>query len=461
MALLKITEGADPNYLATVVKVPTIKAHPNADKLEIVEIFGNTIVVGKGAYTEGELVVYFPVESAICSKFLSWANLFDKPELNKDQLTKGYFQSKGRVRAVALRGIPSQGFLFKVVELAHLYEISPTHFNVGDTFDTIGSEPLVTKYVKGTEKATNTASKKSRVPKWLDATIGILPRCVRRKCYIAVNSYYNKGNEGIKAQIVDGQFKFHYKTEHLGKNIWLLGPNDQITVSGKLHGTSAIYANILCNRTLGIFDSLRNWFSDDIPTIEYKFVYSSRSILKNRRDEKFTDDVWGTIAAELHAEIPEGFTVYGEIVGYTPTGKTIQKNYDYGCRKDECQLRVYRITEHMGEEGVRELSWDEIDEFCHKKGLQTVPVYYTGLAQELFPDIPLDKDWNTNFLTKLKEVYLDIQCAECTTGVVNEGIVLRIENGATVPAFKFKSPKFLLQETKERDNDESNMEDEN
>ena len=152
MSLLKISEGADPNYLATVVKVPKIQEHPNANKLEIVEIFGNTIVVGKDSYTEGETVVYFPVESALCPKFLSWANLFDKPELNADQLTKGYFQSKGRVRAVALRGIPSQGFLFKVNLLAEYLEVDSTQFKVGETFDTVGNVQLSTKYVKGTEK---------------------------------------------------------------------------------------------------------------------------------------------------------------------------------------------------------------------------------------------------------------------------------------------------------------------
>lgn len=461
MALLKISEGADPNYLATVVKIPTIKAHPNADKLEIVEIFGNTIVIGKGSYTEGELVVYFPVESAICNKFLSWANLFEKPEMNRDQLTKGYFQNKGRVRAVALRGIPSQGFLFKVSELVKYFEVSPSHFIVGETFDIVGGEVLATKYIKGTSKESNPTSKKSRVPKWLDKTIGILPRPLRRKSYIFVNAIYNKGNEGIKSQIIEGQFKFHYKTEHLGKNVFLVGPKDEITISGKLHGTSAIYANILCKKSLGIFDTVRNWFGGDIPTIGYKFVYASRSILKNRRDEKLTDDVWGIIAAELHAEIPEGFTVYGEIVGYTPSGKTIQKGYDYGCPKDGCELRVYRITEHMGEDGIRELEWFEVEDFCHGAGLRTVPVYYSGTAKDLFPEIPVDADWNNNFLTKLKEVYLDVECVECTTGVVNEGIVLRIENGTTNPAFKFKSPKFLLKETAERDNDESNIEDEN
>lgn len=460
MSLLKISEGADPNYLATVVKVPTIKPHPNADKLELLEIFGNTIVVGKGSYTEGELVVYFAVESAICAKFLSWANLFDKPELNQDQLTKGYFQSKGRVRAVALRGIPSQGFLFKVSELSKYFETQTNFFKVGETFDTVGSEVLVTKYIKGTEKETNTATKKTRVPKWIEATIGVLPRPMRRRCYIGVNYLFNKKSEGIKSQLVEGQFKFHYKTEHLGKNIHVVKPDDYITITSKFHGTSAIYANILCKKRFSIIDYLWNLLiGHDTPTEEYKFVYSSRSVLKNRRDGTLTDDVWGIIASEIRDEIPEGFTVYGEIVGYTASGKTIQKGYDYGCRPNECDFRVYRITENMGKDGIRELEWSEIEEFCYSRGMRTVPMYYTGPAEELFP-IPLNKDWQDTFLNKLKESYLDLPCRECTNDVVAEGIVLRIESSPNKSAFKFKSPKFLLKETEERDNDETNIEDE-
>lgn len=457
MALLTITEGADPNYLATVVKVPTIKPHPNADKLELLEIFGNTIVVGKGAYTEGELVVYFPVESAICPKFLSQMNLFDKPELNSDQLTKGYFQHKGRVRAVALRGIPSQGFLFKVSELAKYFEADPNLFKVGETFDSVGPDKFVSKYVKGTEKQTNEASKKSRVPRWIESTIGFFPRPIRRNAYKFVNAWFNRKSEGIKSQIVDGQFHFHYSTEHLGKNIWLINPEDDITITSKLHGTSAIYANLLTKKTFNPIRSLANMVGFDIPAVEYKFIYSSRSILKNRRDGNLTDDVWGIVASDLDNEIPADISLYGEIVGYTPSGGAIQKNYGYGLQPKECEFRLYRAT-RVDDKGVHELNWDAIETLAVNVGIKTVPVYYSGLAHDLFPDIPLDKNWHENFLAKMKETYLDKPCEVCNTGVVNEGVVLRIESKDKKPALKFKSPKFLLQETAERDNNESNLE---
>jgi hypothetical protein len=456
---LKISEGADPNYLATVVRVPTIKEHPNAERLQLVEVFGNTIIVGKGSYVEDEPVVYFPVESAISLKFLAWANLLEKPELNSDGKTKGFFQTKGRVRAVSLRGIPSQGFLFKVSELAKYYGISEDTFKVGDVFDIVGDDVLVTKYIKGDARKSNEQStKKVRIPKWLDKTIGVFPRPIRRGAYVFINSYFNRNSSGIGSLILPGEFNFHYKTEHLGRNIHVVKPEDFITISSKMHGTSAIFGNILCKKKFGPVRYILNKLGSNIPDTEYRFIYSSRSVLKNRKDGKFTDDVWGIIASELHEQIPEDHLIYGEIVGYTPGGRMIQKGYDYGMAKDNCEFRVYRITQKTPE-GHRDLEWYEIEELCYELGLKTVPVYYNGLASDLF-DIPLDKDWQNNFLSKLKDNYLDNICELCTTGVVNEGVVLRIESSDKKTALKFKSPKFLVAESSARDNNEEDMEEE-
>lgn len=458
MKILKISEGADPNYLVTVVKCPELKPHPNADRLEILTVFGNDVIVAKDMYKPGELLCYFAVESCISQKFLSWANLLDKPELNADGKTRGFFSPKnGRVKAISLRSIPSQGFLYKVSKLAEYYEIEESVFNVGDIFDTVGDDLLVKKYICKESNSGEPNVKKSRVPKWLNSAIGFFPRPIRKSVYVFVNAWYNRNSEGIKSKIVDGQFKFHYKTEHLGKNIFILKPNDFITISSKMHGTSAIFSNILCKRTFNPLRSIANKFGANIPNEEYKFVYSSRSILKNRRDGKFTDDVWGIIASEIEESIPIGYTVYGEIVGYTSTGKTIQKGYDYGIPNGDCDFRVYRITYNSPEGTVEELEWYEIEEFCYENGLKTVPVYYTGLASELF-DILVDDNWRDNFLIKLKEIYLDKPCEFCTTGVVNEGIVLRIENNENKIALKFKSPLFNIAEGKLRDENYEDME---
>ena len=98
----------------------------------------------------------------------------------------------------------------------------------------------------------------------------------------------------------------------------------------------------------------------DIPTAEYKLVYSSRSILKNRRDGKYTDDVWGIHASKLDGKIPETITLFAEIVGHTPGGKMIQKNYAYGQPIAESDFWVYRITETSPDGVVGEFTFPEI-----------------------------------------------------------------------------------------------------
>jgi len=279
---LKISEGADPNYLAVVVACPELKDHPNAERLSLATVFGNDVIVAKGMYEKGEKLIYFAVESCISQKFLSWANLLDKAELNADGKTKGFFGSKhGRVKAVRLREIPSQGFLYKVSKLVEYYEVKESEFNVGDIFDTVGDDLLVTKYIRKESNSGEPTIKKSRVPKWLNSTLGVLPRPIRRGAYTFVNAWYNRNEESIKSKIVDGQFKFHYKTEHLGKNMFILKPDDFITITSKLHGTSAIFSNLLCKKSFNPIRSIVNKLGGKIPDREYKFVYASRSRIKN------------------------------------------------------------------------------------------------------------------------------------------------------------------------------------
>lgn len=461
---LSISENADPNYLAVVVNIPQITNHPNADRLEIVEIFGNSIIIGKGLYTTGDKVVYFPVESCIKPEFLTWANLLDNSNLNADGKTKGFFNAKhGRVKAVSLRSVPSQGFLYKVSELSRYYKTSEDDFKVGESFDTVGDDRLVTKYIRQTSNNSNESSlKKPKIPNWINDTMGYLPKPIRKVLYGPIKWWYMPSNEGgIKSQIVEGQFKFHYKTENLGKNIFVLNPDDDITCTSKWHGTSFCGGNILCKTNLSLLDKVARFIGIPVKEQEYKFVYTSRSVYKNRRDGKYTEDVWGIHAAELEHDVPEGIICYGEIVGYTPSNKMVQKNYDYGVAPGESELRIYRVVSvnEIGE--FYEFTWDQIADFCKDNNLKTVHVYYNGKARDLFPEIVVGDNWNNEFLSKLKDKYLDKPCEFCTTGVVNEGIVVKINNRENKPVFKFKSPKFIIGESTSRDSGEENIDEEN
>ena len=91
--------------------------------------------------------------------------------------------------------------------------------------------------------------------------------------------------------------------------------------------------------------------------------------------------------------------------------------------------------------------------------MRTVPVYYDVIAKDMF-GFAVDENWHEKFLSRLKEEYLDKPCEYCTTGVVREGIVVKINSREAKPVFKFKSPTFLVKESEARDNGEEDMEEE-
>jgi hypothetical protein len=92
------------SFRCPVVRLETIKPHPNADRLEIAEVFGWQTVVGKGEFVSGDKAVYVPVDSVIP---------FELAE--KLKITQ-HLKHGSRVRAARLRGEMSYGFLFKCPE---------------------------------------------------------------------------------------------------------------------------------------------------------------------------------------------------------------------------------------------------------------------------------------------------------------------------------------------------------
>jgi len=450
--MLKKSENHDINYLATVVELDNLKDHPNADKLEIFEIYGGNVIVAKGLYPIGEKVVYFPLDSKISVEFLSWANLLDKAELNADGKTKGFFGSQFRVKPIRLRQIPSEGFVYPVSKIAEFFGVDEKVFKVGESFDMVGDKVLLEKWVSGAVK--RESAPKKPLPKWVQ----IMPRPIRK--FLGAR-FFNRKDAGFSQRIVQGQFHFHYSTPALGKMVFCIDPEDEITISSKFHGTSNVNSRILCYRERKWWEKLFNVSNGKLDK-EYHNVYSSRSIIKNRKDGTYTDDVWGKHAKEIFERniLPEGVSIFSEIVGYVNQGKQIQKSYDYGHKPGESGLYVYRMTSVDPAGNVTEWSFKDIIKFCRRNDLMYVPVYYQGIVKDLFPEIPVDDDWRKNFLKALSDKYLEKDCEFCKTKVPAEGIVVRNESKDKKPAFKFKSFAFSLRESGDRDKGETNIEEE-
>ena len=190
-----------------------------------------------------------------------------------------------------------------------------------------------------------------------------------------------------------------------------------------IHNTSFIIGNIPVKVPLfggwyaRKFNRLPKWLR--FMKKGYDTIYSSRKIIQNPFVDYDTEfkvkteyDEWYSI---LNGCIPRNITIYGEIVGYKPSGKAVQKNFDYGCRQGESALMIYRVK-YRDKYTSREFSVNEVVDFTldlrdrleAAKGaevasrLMALPVLFHGSLADFYPDIPKDENWGANVLQRLK-----------------------------------------------------------
>jgi hypothetical protein len=475
---LKISEKANPNYLAKVVKLNGLRKHSNADKLQVITIDGNNVITGLEA-KDGDVWVYFPLESAINKEFLSYTNSYEDKTLNANTEIRGFFNSKGRVRAINLRNEKSCGYIVPThsIEVWLGNDFKITEEDVNTEFDTICGKLICEKYVnrEAIQQTKNTSKK-------------------------------NQKKLARESKLIEGQFAFHIDTPQLGKYAHHLNPYDVVHISKKLHGTSAIAGKVLCNRRLNIKDRIARFLGVKVQDTEYQLIWSSRKVVKNGNyylswqetlgrnvlfyikkpqhlindlknpatvyrnlkdwwnlintkpapNHYYSYDLWRDVALSLENYLTDGLTIYCEVVGYTKDGAFIQKQYDYGCKPNTFDIYIYRIVYTATSGRTFEFSTQQIKEYCNKYDLKMVPELYWGRAKDLF-DIPLDVNWNEAFIRRLSNEYLERDCDMCVNKVPDEGIVLRREIFGIDP-YKFKSFAFKLRETKQADAGEIDLE---
>jgi hypothetical protein len=439
------SEKANNNYLSQVIKIDNIRPHANADRLEIVTYQGANIIVAKNSVKIGDVMIYCAVESALNKDFLSKNNQFEDKNLNADTTIKGFFNKKARVRAINLRGEPSRGFLFppKWLQLWQSdLKIDNLKDYIGIEFDMVNGVLFSKKYVPFKQKV-----KKDK-------------------------SQTNRRNNVLRKfdKLVESQFNFHYDTEFLEKNLDKIDPNDIISITSKLHGTSAVFSNILINRKLNWFEKLLRKLEVKIETTEYGSIVSSRGVIKNRyinkkMPESFYDvDIWMDASQKITPLLAKGETIYAEIVGYLPdTANFIQKNHDYKCNEGEYEIYVYRVTQTNVDGIVYELSALQVQQWCRSRGVKPVKELYYGRAKDVYPDLDIKQHWHKNFLERLKNdkenFFMECNSPDCSNEVPHEGIAIRNDSKNNMPAFKLKTEAHYLMETKELDEGIINIED--
>lgn len=477
MQLIK-SENYNENYLSKVVNIESFEKHPDPEvtRLKVAHVDGFKVIVGINEIP-GKFI-YFPTSSCINPQLLSFANLYRDYNKNNDgdPNNTGLFEDNGRVKAVKLRGLVSEGFLLPLTTFVNFIvdstniDFTSDDCEIGTEFDAVEHNGksfwISKKFVVVKEKNTNKINTQKR---------------------------YIKSQKGLKRfnKVIDTQFRFHYETARLERVPEAIKPNDLISITSKWDGTSAIFAYVLCKQPLNWKQKIAKWLTGE-EFNKYDYIYASRRVIKNKNiNENVGNGFYGS--NEVYEEafkvvkpyLIKGMTIYAELVGYNPSGSHIQKRgdvMDYGCvppvftENNEGKLvsvepytygkhfkiAIYRITLTNVDGVVYEFSAHEVQQWCKKNELTPVIEYYYGVAKDLYPELDANSDtWSTDFLEKLsndKKFYMEMNSPECKNKVPHEGIVIRNENTQS-HAVKVKCFAHFNLEQKAQDDGEEDMED--
>lgn len=396
------------NNEAILATLNNIRSIEGADKIVQADVCLDgvpitQVVVGTET-VEGQVVVYF--DSNMC---LSDTVIADNPSL-ATYLAKG-----NRVRCVKLRGVISNGLAVPIYCF-----LKYAGDSVPPSFTKLGTTEICHKYVPEVKQ-------------------------------------HSAGNKEHKTKTkVPENFHFHIDTAQLMRNLYKVQPTDVISISRKVHGTSAIFSYLPVKRDLTFIEKCAKLFGASINDTEYTYVPASRSVVKTT-DNK--DDLWVKVGTDNFAgKLHKGETVYYEIVGYKPgTSSFIQKNYDYGCQVGQYKIAVYRITYTNEAGSVFEYGWKALQERCVQLGVPAVQEYYFGRADGFCEG---QDNWNIAFAKKIKDMYLERDCPDnLCKKMPDEGVVIRIES-LDINVLKYKSEAFILGESAAKDKGEFDTEEE-
>lgn len=82
------------SHRVEVITIDNIEPHPNAERLDIVTVYGYTTCVAKGTFSEGDVAAFIPPDSIV-------------PDTEQFSFLEGHL----RIKARKLRGVVSYGFL--------------------------------------------------------------------------------------------------------------------------------------------------------------------------------------------------------------------------------------------------------------------------------------------------------------------------------------------------------------
>lgn len=405
-------------YDIYVTKIKNIRPHPNADRLNIGEAFGNGVVIDKST-TETDLYLYLPTDGQISIEYGEANNLFRKKDENGNNVGGFIDPDKRNIRAIKLRGERSDGLVMPLASLTKFGDI--TKLCEGDIVTVFNGHEIATKYIPVVKES------QINIPKM-------------------------KGK--VRDKVAYPFFAEHIDTPQLRFNLQMFKTGDIISLTEKVHGTSTRNAYTVCvSYKKNFFDRLLRRKGKEVK--EYKYVVGTRrTTLQNNNNgfygsNKFRTDWADKINGKLH----KGETVYGEIAGFfapnspimarADNKKTLDKDFiktfgdsttfSYGCNEGAGQSRffIYRMTFTSDEGYVIEYSWDLVRLRAEQMGFEVVP--------ELDRFIYTTEEDFLNHIAR----FIDIPSTIDSSHII-EGVVIRALNAPGLRVAKEKSFNFKV-----------------
>jgi hypothetical protein len=424
---MKLTPPENPNYAATIVRVPEPIKLEGLDNLVGIPMFGFQALT-QNDISAGDLRVLFTAETELDFAYANANNLHRDNTLNKDEAETGYLEKHRRIKAIRLRKHPSNALLMPLSSLAYTgFPIDK--LQVGDTFDTLNGHQICRKYVPPVKQSNRREG----------------PR--------------------IRQRIDQKLFPMHVDTEHVFRNLEHFRTPTRVVVTQKLHGTSWRGGRVPVARDKS---RIERFISRWLPTVDHQHepVFGSRRVVKGHdgNNHYYDNDVWTEYGKTIADRIPEGFIIYGELIGWTTDADgnhtPIQKGYTYHLPEGRAELFVYRVATINTAGIIADLSWEGVKGFCATAGLPHVPELDGNYIE--FAPVESSDDLT---IERLSSWYLDQRLADryenalplSDRKTVDEGVCFRVE-GVVPRIFKARSPKFLEWETKALDSGEADIE---
>ena len=371
-------------YKAYITILTNVRKHPNADRLLLADVFGNTVCVSTD-YTEGQLGVYFPTDGQLSVEFAEKNNLVRKKDDAGNNIGGYMDPDKRNVTAIRLRGEKSDGLFLPISALNYCYAHGDASIELraGDVIDgLVNGHEICCKYIPRSNTRRGTVTEGNRTRKKKVATAPL--------------------------------FKEHADTEQLAYNLGAFKVGDEIEITLKMHGTSQRtgYLPVLQGYKDSPWCELRNawrkmWHGlskkktpfeeghDGEPVYDYGYVSGTRRVVLDSYEGGFygNNEFREQHSKTFEGKLWKGETVYYEVVSFTNNGtpimgcakvpKEAQSQYGkemifhYGLTEGS-DLYVYRMTMTNEDGDVIEYTPDFMRYRCEQMGVKTVPVFFRG-----------------------------------------------------------------------------------